>query len=629
MAKGASTLVDPYLFASQPNVSFTAIIASGETMPGGGYFGGIPDGLGAYDNGDGTITVLVNHELTSAVGVPRDHGGIGAYIDRLVIDKSTLAIVSADDAIQHVFLWNTASDSYVQTANVAFNRFCSGDLSDPTAFYDSETGLGSQARIYLNGEEAGNEGRAMATIVSGADAGNSYELAFLGNLSYENVVANPYEQAQTLVAATDDSGGGQVYLYVGAKQSTGSEIEKAGLIGGELYGIKVDGLLDENTANPANGSFTLARIGDSVAGGVSEMTGAQIETESDADGVTGFARPEDFSWDPENPNVAYFVTTNAFDQTSRLYQLTFDDITDPTAGGSIQVVAETNAANGGHMFDNITVDNGKVLIQEDPGNNAYVARVWEYDTITGTLTEQAKFDPAKFDPNSAGFLTQDEESSGIIDVTDLLGDSDTRAYLLDAQVHSAYPDPNLATPGNEVVENGQLLAMYVDDPAPIGTKAADFLRGNSNAQTIAANNGDDTVWAFGGDDTVSGGNGIDVLHGGSGNDALNGGNGADVLFGDLGDDLLSGGLGADAFIFNNDAFGTGKDAITDFAGGDRLLTTAELPSLNGIVDFGTDHDLDLFDGGSVTINGGAVDHLVALGTVQIDDVTYYEYGLTG
>jgi hypothetical protein len=34
-------------------------------------------------------------------------------------------------------------------------------------------------------------------------------------------------------------------------------------------------------------------------------------------------------------------------------------------------------------------------------------------------------------------------------------------------------------------------------------------------------------------------------------------------------------------------------------------------------------------GGSVTINGGEVDHLIALGTVEIAGNTYYAYGLHG
>lgn len=63
MATGPSTSISPYLLASEPNVRFTSILTVGDAIPGDGVFGGIPDGLGAFDNGDGTITVLVNHEL--------------------------------------------------------------------------------------------------------------------------------------------------------------------------------------------------------------------------------------------------------------------------------------------------------------------------------------------------------------------------------------------------------------------------------------------------------------------------------------------------------------------------------------------------------------------------------------
>jgi len=194
--------------------------------------------------------------------------------------------------------------------------------------------------------------------------------------------------------------------------------------------------------------------------------------------------------------------------------------------------------------------------------------------------------------------------------------------LLDAQVHLRTGDP-------ATVEGGQLLVMYADDADATGTNGDDELVGNSNTQTIAASNGNDTVLAYGGDDRVTGGNGEDSIHGGSGNDILSGDNGNDVLFGDLGNDILSGGRGSDDFVFNNTNFGNCTDVITDFAGGDRVLTTFELNAVNGVVDFGADNDLDLLDGGSVTINGGSVDHLVLLGTVQVEGTTYYSYGLHG
>jgi hypothetical protein len=54
------------------------------------------------------------------------------------------------------------------------------------------------------GEEIGNEGRAFAHFVTGTEAGHSYELAWLGNMSYENQLANPHTGDKTVVALTDD-----------------------------------------------------------------------------------------------------------------------------------------------------------------------------------------------------------------------------------------------------------------------------------------------------------------------------------------------------------------------------------------------------------------------------------------
>jgi hypothetical protein len=103
------------------------------------------------------------------------------------------------------------------------------------------------------------------------------------------------------------------------------------------------------------------------------------------------------------------------------------------------------------MFDNLTVDAfGRVLIQEDPGGQTYLARIWEYDIKKGGLTEIARHDPNRFLPDAANFLTIDEESSGIVDVSDIMGPG---YYLLDVQAHYNIGDP-------ELVEGGQLLMMY-------------------------------------------------------------------------------------------------------------------------------------------------------------------------
>jgi len=55
---------------------------------------GVPDGMGAYDNGDGTFTLLVNHEIPSRLRVKRAHGSVGAFVSEWIINKQTLAVYS-------------------------------------------------------------------------------------------------------------------------------------------------------------------------------------------------------------------------------------------------------------------------------------------------------------------------------------------------------------------------------------------------------------------------------------------------------------------------------------------------------------------------------------------------------
>src|SRR6185503_1601480 len=217
---GPSSSSAPYVISSQPNIVTESLLTVGDSV--GGYpFVGIPDGLGAFDNGDGTFTLLVNHEIGAASGAVHAHGATGSFVSTWVIDKTTLEVLSGQDLMQHTWTYNPVTHLYEDHSaalgnGIAFTRFCSGDLADQSAFYNAESELGySSGRIYLNGEESGTEGRAMAHVVGGAQDGNSYELAWLGNMSYENVVASPSTGDKTVVAALDDAAGGQVYFYYG------------------------------------------------------------------------------------------------------------------------------------------------------------------------------------------------------------------------------------------------------------------------------------------------------------------------------------------------------------------------------------------------------------------------------
>ena len=118
------------------------------------------------------------------------------------------------------------------------------------------------------------------------------------------------------------------------------------------------------------------------------------------------------------------------------------------------------------MLDNVTIDRlGRIVMDEDPGNADRIAKIWLYSIDTRELIQVAAHNPRFFDGAavSPDFITIDEESSGIIDAAEILGEG---WFLFDVQAHklSSAADADL-------VEGGQLLALFID-PA-IGTRCDD------------------------------------------------------------------------------------------------------------------------------------------------------------
>ncbi len=464
MATGSSSSATPYILPVAPGVQTTSILTVGDAAPNGYKMVGIPDGLGAFDNGDGTFTLLMNHEIGSTSGVTRASGGTGAFVSSWVIDKATLKVISGGDLIKNVFNWDaTAQKSNTTTSTINFNRFCSADLPAISAFYNSATGLGTTERIFMNGEEGGTTGFALASVATGGNKGNTYVLGKLdlstngsgltGVGGWENLLANPFAQNKTIVIGNNDGGtgimNGSVAVYVGTKQATGTEIDKAGLTNGTLKFINV-------TGNAAEITDTTTRATNITSGTAFTLS---------ATASTTFSRPEDGAWDPSDPSKYYFVTTDRLDTAtdgigtqvgrSRLWRLSFTDITNPDAGGKIDLLLD--GTEGQNMFDNMTIDRyGHITLLEDVGGAAHNGKIWQYDIATDTLTQLAKHDAARFGDVVGGAITtatapftNDEETSGIIDVQDILGPGWS---LLVDQAH--YPTTT------ELVEGGQLLALY-------------------------------------------------------------------------------------------------------------------------------------------------------------------------
>lgn len=500
---GPSTATEPYVLPSTSGVTTVSVLTTGDSV--GGYrMVGVPDGSGAWNETDDTFNLVVNHELESNRGVVRAHGAIGSFVSRWLIDRDTLQVLSGRDNMtspSDMHVWN--GSGYTAGA-AAIDRLCSADLSPKNAYFVNGK-LGTAHRIFMSGEEdfppfEPDHTRMFAHVVTGPEKNSTYQLPRMGRAGFENALASPYQQAKTIVMLSDDAGRetnltiatacrllGQTgcfdppseqYIYIGTKQGSGSTIERAGLTNGKLYGLQVvlaDGTIVSGES-PANvfGSvgylpsarFQLVELGDH--GDVSNLTGVQQQDEAITRQVTQFIRIEDGAWDPRTGTDYYFITTGRITtnpatwRPSRLWHVTFDDITLPELGGTIEVVLSSsfNADNvndpGYQMFDNMAIDvNGRAILQEDVGNNARLGRLYAYGLDSGTLVEVARHNPRFFSGTAAtnpDFQTLDEESSAVIDASGILGDG---WYFLMAQSHRASPDP-------ELVEGGQMVAMYVD-----------------------------------------------------------------------------------------------------------------------------------------------------------------------
>lgn len=470
--KGPSSSQTPYVAPVIPGARTVSILSVTDDIDGYKMVG-IPDGLGAFDNGDGTFTLLMNHELGNTSGDTRAHGAKGAFVSSWIIRKSDLTVLNGSDLITAVYGWNAATQANNATfGTFAFNRFCSADLPAISAFYNTKTGLGTAARIFMHGEEGGATGYQLATVASGADKGKSYVLGkfnlstngsgLTGLGAWENALANPYEQDKTIVIGNNDGGTGimnnSVSVYIGTKTNTGSEADKAGLTNGTLKFINV-------TGNPVE-------IVNSTTRATNITSGTRFTLNSTA--ATTFSRPEDGAWNPANPAEYFFVTTDRLDQVndgigtqigrSRLWRLTFDDITKPELGGKIDILLD--GTEGQVMMDNLTVDKtgSYLMLLEDVGNAAHNGKIWKYTIATDELKEIAKHDASRFGdigiPATSPF-NQDEETSGIIDVQDILGNG---WFLFVDQAHYSTGIPAFA------VEGGQLLALY--NPGCVTANAA-------------------------------------------------------------------------------------------------------------------------------------------------------------
>lgn len=479
---GPSTTTKPYVLPVADGVSTKSLftVSDGGKAGNGFEMVGIPDGLGAYrSRGSRDFTLLMNQELRAEQGAVRRHGQKGAFVSELNIDSDSHQIESGNDLIDPgVRFWDYPSQSYRTSPSTdganprqsgdtflaqsaAFVRFCSASLTVPGALFNHKSKRGYKGQVYFANEENGDEGRVFGVTTDG----QAQQLPRLGLASWENTNLAHTRGDTTLTIADEDGGDGQLWTHIGQKKSIGNPFDRAGLTNGKNYVLD---LKDEATSTDAGfrAKFGKGKPAKFTIGAGEEVpwdrSGKTQNADAKAKGLS-LNRIEDGAFDPTNPEDYYFTTTEGSPGTEPsepsvardgggLWKVHFSDVDHPEKGGTIELLLDGTEAPYLNKPDNITIDRkGNLLIQEDPGDNAHVARIVAYQLKTGNRGVLAEFDRDKFRAGGSGFITQDEESSGIIDARRFLGRG---WFLFDAQVHKANPDATK-------VEYGQLLALHV------------------------------------------------------------------------------------------------------------------------------------------------------------------------
>ena len=502
-----------YVISSSSAATIKEIATAGDEL-GSWIVPGTPDGMGAYKNSNGTITLLSNHEWALYDAIPqslaRAEGTYGSSISKLIYDPKTGRVTSGSNLIKDISYYNYTTgkwqEDYKGTAPAnapadgnftysptsisrifanGLNRFCSSYLA-PAGSLKSGS-LGYAGAVYLTGEEgSGDWSRAFAFDMEG----HGIQLPAMGLLQFENLVVAQDTGKNTVVLMNEDNGAttSQGYLYLGTKTSKGTFADKAGLTNGNLYTMAIADATTDNIFRSTYGKGKKAAVKF-----LQVNTDPKFGATSAAAQLVGttFSRIEDGEFDPNNHNIYYFITTesnkNASSTTPNpatptvsrdggaLWKMTFKDVSNPLLGATVEMLLDGSEAPYLAKPDNLAVDeDGYLLLQEDPGGNDAVSRVIAYRLSDGAMKEVGTFDPQYFSKTGAAFITNDEESSGVINVNSLLqkSKSDPNSYFFfNAQVHTeggaakARPDltpSNLTAFNNATYEGGQYYLLTVD-----------------------------------------------------------------------------------------------------------------------------------------------------------------------
>ena len=448
-----------YMESTNDAATIQQVLAAGDQA--GLTWEGVPDGMGAVRNSDGTVTIYVNHELSASDSfisiVERQYGGFGSNVTAIRFNPATGEIVKISNAIKSAVWYDYTSGKYgknpeapVDAPNVdayntpnhskALNRFCSATLIDAGGlFYKTKkANYGTKDTVFLTGEEGSDESRAFGLNINTKQL---VQLPALGLGAAENIgVADVKATKKSTVAVLGEDGestSSQLFVYKGTKTKTGNWYKRAGLTNGLRYVTKVlnsgagiandyavrTAMADKTIVSAIKGATPVATSKVKIVEGQLTITTAAVHNVKIGDKVTlsGFGSVTD----------ANSVTIDLAAINGTAVVTAVGSTTSFTFGVDLDNLAETDYANGG-----VAIGVNQVVVTTSAAHNLIEGDVVSFEgvegltgryTVTGVPTGSTTVFTVK--QTGAAFSSTGGTAHEILDVefkgipTDLAGDA--------------------------------------------------------------------------------------------------------------------------------------------------------------------------------------------------------------
>jgi hypothetical protein len=255
----AVEITPEYVESVGDGVTIQQILAAGDQPGDGNVFEGIPDGMGAIKNKNGTFTIFISHEQaasdTFVASIERHYGGFGTTISAVRFDPETNTVLSVKDAFKTVKWYDYAAGKFgteptppadaavvdtAQTPNhtTGLNRFGAATMAKAgdLRFRVNNKTYGINDPILLTGESGSDESRVFALNPM---LQRLRQVPALGLGSTENIVLVPASKTRKKTVAFIGENGdvidSQLFMYAGDKHAKGTWLRRAGLVDGKKF----------------------------------------------------------------------------------------------------------------------------------------------------------------------------------------------------------------------------------------------------------------------------------------------------------------------------------------------------------------------------------------------------------